>query len=318
MMRDYADEANLHARIYAMKSRLLSRTDYAALAGNQARSAPDSAAGPSEPASEEENIFREQIAPILVLAEAVGRYTPIFLSFLRRFEALNVKAMLAQCFGLQAHDQWLDIGPYAVVPASLLRKTDSLKAAADLFQDTYLEEAFEDDSSYGRMEAGVDGCVAKDGYAAGDLLPVAAKADFRALLDQRMAVTAAVLSRRLRRTYQWDDEKIRAYLERFYGAAHRHIQAQRMAVEESLSRRIGEAKAGGAQELSVADMERHLEQDAYRRISAWFHRDFFSVSCVVSYLWLLDVQIRNLFKIVEGRRFGFTPERIMDRIVCGG
>ena len=47
-----------------------------------------------------------------------------------------------------------------------------------------------------------------------------------------------------------------------------------------------------------------------------FHRDFHSVFCVAAYLWLLFYQIRNLFKIIEGRRFGFSPERIIAGIVC--
>ena len=47
-----------------------------------------------------------------------------------------------------------------------------------------------------------------------------------------------------------------------------------------------------------------------------FHRDFHSIYCVVAYLWLLFYQIRNLFKIIEGRRFGFSPEVILARIVC--
>jgi len=45
-------------------------------------------------------------------------------------------------------------------------------------------------------------------------------------------------------------------------------------------------------------------------------QDFHSICCVVSYLWMLYYQIRNLIKIIEGRHFGYSPERILANIVC--
>ena len=122
-MRDYADEANLHARIYAMRGRLLSLKDYVSLAGrNEALSDP--AAAGSDPVAAEEFVFREQIADIIPLAEATGIYAPLFLAFFRQFEALNAKLVLAKAFGLQSLEQWYDIGPYAILERSLLRRNN--------------------------------------------------------------------------------------------------------------------------------------------------------------------------------------------------
>lgn len=315
-MRDYADDANLHARICAMRSRLLARKDYAALARDQSGGVSDKTAGLSDPASAEEIVFREQIAPILVIAEAVGRYTPLFLSFLRQFEAQNIKLLLTKFFDLQGLDEWHDIGPYATFDRNLLREADTLPAVSEHLKGTYLEEVFEDVSTYGQMETRVDLCVARDLYAVSDLFPAQAKLDYQALMDKRMAVVLTILSLRLRKTYQWDDGKIRSYLEKFYEAAGGKGWSQMKVVEEALSRHLEEARAGGAPEPSVAETEHYLDQYSYHWISSAFHRDFFSISCVVAYLWMLFFQIRNLFKIIEGRRFGFSPEQIMGRIVC--
>lgn len=315
-MRNYTDEANLHARIYALKSRLLSLPDYVYLAGNTEPLIYNNTAGASDEVSKGEIIFREQIAPLLPLVEAVGIYKPLFLAFFRQFEAFNVKLILAKSFGLHSLEQWYDIGPYAIVERSLLRETIDLQDIRLLLAGTYLASALEDISSYERMEINVDLCVAGSLYDASALFSNEAKLDFQKLIGRRMAVTSTILSLRLKQNYHWDDAKTHAYLANYHNAFDGTIWPQVKMVEEALEQYLKQTRNGGRQEQSVDNVEHYLERYYCRLVSAMFHRDFFSIYCVAAYLWLLFYQIRNLIKIIEGRRFGHSPERIISRLVC--
>lgn len=309
-MRDYADQDNFHARIYAMRSRLLSLQQYYSLARNGNELLSDATADISDPVSAKEIIFREQIAPIIPLVETNGKYTPLFLAFLRQFEILNAKLILAKSFGLQVLEQWHDIGPYAVLGRDLLRGSPSLNDIRPLLAGTYLAGVFAGEQSYGRMEIRLDICAARDLYSAADTFTREEKIDFQKVMGKRIAVTSAILWLRLKKNYNWDDEKIRPFLERYYGALGVKGWPQIDARKEM--------PASGPRGKSAADQEHDLEQYFYNWVSSMFHRDFHSIFSVVAYVWLLFYQIRNLIKIIEGRRFGFSPERIIVGVVCEG
>jgi hypothetical protein len=95
-MRDYTDEANLNARICAMRSPLLTLPDYVSLSRNQNEPLFDKAAGTPDHIAEGEIVFREQIASIMPLSESTRIYAPLFLAFFRQFEALNAKLILGK------------------------------------------------------------------------------------------------------------------------------------------------------------------------------------------------------------------------------
>jgi vacuolar-type H+-ATPase subunit C/Vma6 len=314
-MRDYADEGYLHARIYAMRSRLLSLKDYVSLTRNKDASLYDKAAwAPDAPA--EELIFREQVANIIPLAEATGIYAPLFLAFFRQFEALNVKLILAKAFGMETREQWYDIRPYSVLSRSLIGSTTALQDIRPLLTGTYLADILEDLSSYDQMEVRVDLCTARELFEASTLFSPDERLDFQSLMGRRIAVSSLILSLRLKKTYQWEDERIRLFLDRFHSNFNGKVWPQVKIVVDALARHLDQARATSGQEPSVIDMEHYLEGYYYNWISSMFNRDFNSIYCVVAYLWLLYYQIRNLFKIIEGRRFGFSHEQILSRIVC--
>lgn len=315
-MRDFTDEAFLHARLYAMRSRLLSLKDYVSLAGSNNDPLYDQAVCAADPSPSEELIFREQIKGIIPLAEAIGLYSPIFLSFFRQFEALNAKLILARAFGLHTVEQWYDIGPYAILPSRLLTETPPLKEIPALLEGTYLSDALKNGSDFEQMEAGVDLCALREMYTASSMLKPDAKADFLLLMEKRIAVTSLILSLRLKKIYQWDDDKIRPFLERYHEAFDGKVWPQIRIAEEALDRHIEQSRTAGGQEPSLIDMEYYMERYYYSWVSSMFHRDFHAVYCVIAYLWLLFYQIRNLFKIAEGKRFGLSPEKILDRIIC--
>jgi len=315
-MRDYADEAYLHARLYAMRSRLLSWKDYASLARNQDAPLYDKTVCATDLLASEEVIFHEQIANIIPLTEAIAIYSPLFLAFYRQFEALNAKLILAKAFGLQTLEQWYDIGPYALLPRRLLSETPPLQEILPLLAGSYLADALEDVSSYGQMEARVDICAAREMHSASILFKPDARQDFQNLMGRRIAVTLLSLSQRLKKNYQWDDDKIHRFLEKFHEGFEGKAWPQFSVVEKALNRHIEQSRAAGGQEPSVIDMEYYLERYYYAWISSMFNRDFHSIYCVVVYLWLLFYQIRNLFKIIEGKRFGLPAEQILGRIIC--
>jgi vacuolar-type H+-ATPase subunit C/Vma6 len=315
-MRDFTDEAYLHARLYAMRSRLLSWKDYVSLAGTRNEPMYDQAVFASDPSASEELIFREQIDGIIPLAEAIGHYSPIFLAFFRQFEAFNAKLILAKAFGLQTVEQWYDIGPYAILPRRLLTETPPLKEILALFEGTYLSDAIKDASGYEQMEAGVDLCALREMYTASSMLKPDSKADFNLLMERRIAVTSLILSLRLKKNYQWEDDKIRPFLERYHEAFDGKAWPQIRIAREALDRHIEQSRTAGGQEPSLIDMEYYLERYYYNWVSSMFHRDFHAVYCVVAYLWLLFYQIRNMFKIIEGKRFGLPTDLILYRVVC--
>jgi vacuolar-type H+-ATPase subunit C/Vma6 len=315
-MRDYADEVYLHARIYAMRSRLLSLKDYTSLARNQNEAFHGNTEGAPDPAEAGERIFQEQTSGIIRLAETTAKYTPLFLSFLRQFEAINAKLLLARAFNLQSLEQWYDIGRYSTFGHSILKESPSPQDIVNLLKGTYLDDVVEDLSSFDQAEARVDLCTAKDLYKASVLFKTDDKLDFQNMVGRRIAVTSAIISLRLKKTYQWDDERISEHMEKlhesFDGDVMRHIKFFGVMVEQHIEHQ----RANGMPEPSLVDIEHYLEQYYYKWISAMFHRDFHSVCCIVAYLWMLYYQIRNLIKIIEGRRFGYSPERILANIVC--
>lgn len=315
-MRDYTDAANLHARLCAIKSHFLSQKDYASLARNQDETLSDKGAGHPDLIAGEEILFQEQIAKILPLAVATKLYTPLFLAFFRQFEALNAKLILAKIFGFQTLEQWYDIGPYSILQRCLLSETTTLTDIHAVLAGTYLSDVLEDVSDYGQMEVRVDICAARNLYEASAPLNSEAKLDFDYLIGRRIAITSTMMSLRLKKTYHWNEEKIRLYLEGFHNVFEGKIWPHLKAVEQVLDQSAEQSRASGGQEPSVTDIEHYLEQYYYTWISSMFHRDFHSICCVVSYLWLLFYQIRNLFKIIDGRRFGLSPEVILARIVC--
>ena len=312
-MRNYADADNLHARIYAMRGRLLSLSDYTSITREQVS---DKISGNRNMIEDKEKLFREQIAPVVSLAEAYDKYAPVFLAYLRQYEAHNVKLLLARASGKESLDQWYDIGPYSILNKDLLTKNLSLDEIKSLLADTYLACDFKDISSFRRMEIQMDISTARNLYNASALLSGQAKNEFQEMMLRRIAVLSVIWSYRLRGYYRFRHEQIRSYLKKFHDLFGGHVEPHMWIVEEALNRRIEQLQKSGAQKPSIVDIERHIEQDYYAWVSSQFHRDFHSIYCVIAYLWLLFYQIRNLFRIIDGRRFGFTPEAILNKMIC--
>ena len=314
-MRNYADQANLHARIYAMKGRLLSLQDYAVMAREQRTFAPKSSSV-QDLIDAKENLFREQIAPVNALVEAYDKYTPVFLAYLRQFETHNAKVLLAKAAGKDILEQWYDISPFASLDRSLLTKNLSTDDVTSLLTNTYLGNDFKPASSYRRMQMNLDISSARNIYNASSLISDQARKEFQEMILRRIAVQMVIRSYRLRVYYHWSEKDTRLYLEKINNRLNIHAESQIHSIDEDLNQHIETLRKSSGQEPSVIDIEQHLEQIYYLWLSSIFYRDFHSIYCVIAYLWLLLIQIKNLFRIIDGRRFGFSADAILSKIIC--
>ena len=186
-MRNYADEDNLHARIYAMRGRLLSLRDYASMVREQQTSALQPF-GIRDLVEAKENLFREQIAPVIAIAEAYDKYEQIFLAYLRQFETRNAKMLLAKAYGKKSLEQWYDIGPFATLDKELLKKNLSPDEIKSLIADTCLADDLKDFRGYLRMEINLDISQARNLYNSSKLLSFDSKKEFQEMALRRIAV----------------------------------------------------------------------------------------------------------------------------------
>jgi vacuolar-type H+-ATPase subunit C/Vma6 len=314
-MKDYADRDNLHTRLYAMRSRLLSLNDYASIVRDH-ESFYVKTSGVHDYLDGKETVFREQIASVIHLAEATSNYAPLFIAFLRQYEVNNVKLVLAKAFGRESLEQWYDIGPYATLDRSLLDNKPSLEQIKEILTDTYLEDVCKDFSSYERLEIRADICAAMNLYAASVPFSSESKKVFQSFISRRMAILMMIRRWRFKENYHWSGEKIQLYLDMLNNVFETPAWPQFRIVGVSLEQRLEKLRKSSVQTPTAADIEHHLEQYYYSWISSMFHRDFHSIYCVIAYLQLLYYQIKNLFCIIEGLRFGLSTEAILERIIC--
>lgn len=314
-MKYYADDVNLHARIYAMRGRLLSLKDYTSIIRDK-QGLGEEVYDLQNSVEAKEIVFKEQIRDVIKLAEATRTYTRLFLAFLRQFEALNVKLILSRAFNRPVLEQWYDIGPYAVVDKSIIKEKLTVVEIKTILEHTYLGEIFDNMSSYERLEMRIDVCTARNLYESPSLFHLDDKRVFQDFVLKRLAVIGLIRHWRLKDSYHLSDEKVRDYLEMIHGLFDSSPGNQLKMLGEILNKRIEQIRKSSSRAPEAADIEYYLEQYYYNWISSMFHKDFHSIYCVVAYLWLLAYQIRNLFRIIDALRFGLPPEMIIERIVC--
>lgn len=314
-MRHYADVPNLHTRIYAMRSRLYSLRDYALMI-REPRFLPGNISGNEDPISAKETLFRQQIAPILNLTDVYKPYSPFFIANLRQYEAHNARILLTRAAGHQTVEQWYDIGPYATLDRKRLDENLSLEDVKSLLAGMYQDKGFTAITGYRQLVVHLDESVAVSLYRSAELLVGPAADEFREMMQKRLAVMILIWSYRLGAYHHLKKEKIRMYMDKFQkrygGKAWHRIGLEQEALDAYLERK----RKDTGQEPTVAEIEHDLEQGYYVWIAHVFHRDFHSIYCVVAYLWLLYYQIRNLFRIIDGRRFGLSSDAILRRMVC--
>lgn len=314
-MRNFADEPYLHARIHAMRSRLFSLRDYTLMIREQ-EAIPGNIAGIQNLTRAKEMLFRQQIAPVITLALACEKYTPFFIANLRQYETHNAKILLARASGHQTLEQWYDIGPFASLNKGLLDEKLSLDEIKAILTDRYQDKKFKTITGYRQLTVYLDIYTANILYHSADLLSGSAAKEFREMMLKRIAVLTLIWSTRLKAYYRFTDEKIRQYMSGIHKLYGGKVWYRVSLEREALDRRLEQIRKDTGQEPSAADIEQHLEQHYYAWIASMFHRDFHAIYGVVCYLWLLFYQIRNLFRIIDGRRFGLSADAIINKMIC--
>ena len=313
-MKHYADEVNLHARIYAMKSRLLSLEDYAALIRDKEAifaGVPQA----HDYIEAKEMVFVQQIHGIVSIAEAAKVYAPLFIAFLRQFEAANAKLILARAYHRQIHEQWYDIGPYATLSRGLLQDTQTSEEIQALLARAFLDDELARTSGYERLEMCIDMYALRSLHESSNLLTPEAKKVFEEFMLKRIAVITLVWHYRLKEYYHKDDDVIERYLAGLHLIVGDRAWPQVKIVEEALSVRLAQLSRPAGMTRTSMDAEYYLEQYYYRWVSSMFYQDFHTIYCVLAYLWLLYYQVKNLFRIIEGVRFSLSEGEILEGII---
>jgi vacuolar-type H+-ATPase subunit C/Vma6 len=314
-MRHYADLPNLHARLYAMRSRLFSRRDYAMMIREQDAMPGDVSTIRDLPTAKE-TLFAFEIAPVITLAQAYEKYTPFFIAQLRQYETANARVLLARAARRPVSSVWYDIGPFARLKKDLLGKDLSLSEVQSLLADIYSDKSFLTRPSFRQSMIRLDVLTARLLYHSADSLVGSDMQAFRTLMRKRIAVTTIVWSNRLGAYYRLPNERIRAFLNDVYDLYGKKTWYRVGLEEDALGKHLDELRKNTGREPSIPDIEHELETRFYTWIASMFHRDFHAIYCVVCYLWLLFYQIRNLFRILDGKRFGLSPDAILDQLVC--
>ncbi len=314
-MRNYADIPNLHTRIYALRSRLYSLRDYALMI-REPQFLPAGISSIQDPTQAKETIFAQQIAPVFNMATIHEPYTPFFIANLRQYETHNARIILARAAGYRSIPQWYDIGPHATLDRGLLDQNPSMEDVKSLLADIYQDKNFKTISSYRQLVIHLDDCTARSLYRSAELLVGPAAVEFRAMMLKRLAVMTLIWSYRLSVYHRIRDEKVRLYMDRFQKLYGGRAEYRVSLEQEALNEYLEQKRKDTGQEPTVSEIEHYLEQGYYAWIAHVFHRDFHSIYCVVAYLWLLHYQIRNLFRIIDGRRFGLSSDALLSRLIC--
>lgn len=321
-MNPYADKNYMHAKIHALRDQMLKRNDYIKIINAQ----KPHLAFPtliSEDDAEDHNktkeiIFRNQIKKLLLFIEASDCYRVLFKAFLRFFETGNVKLLLAKAFGrTMVIEQWNDISPYNSFEKDLLQRDIPLDEFKSLLGNTYLNNAIADDfpTRYEELESRIDFYAVRYFFNFSKEILFPQRSIFQEVMLRKIVLLRIVWSFRLRQNYGWDDDKISShiaslydFIDEFNGKAELIIK-----IERQMNRELAQS-SGGIPEVSY--IENKLERYFWSYIWKNFSRDFHSIYCVISYLWLLYYQIQNLFRIIEGLRFNVSPDIISKKIIC--
>ena len=321
-MNPYADKNYMHAKIHALRDQLLRRNDYIKIINAQkphlAFPTLISENDAEDFSKVKEIIFRNQIKKLLLFIESSDCYRALFKAFLRFFETGNVKLLLAKAFGRNmVIEQWNDISPYNAFEKGLLGRDIPLDEFKSMLGNTYLNDVIADDFPfrYEELESRIDFCAVRYFFNFSKEFLFPQSCIFQEVMFRKIVLLRIIWSFRLRQNYGWDDDKISSHLASLYGFIDEFDDRAELIIkiERQVNKELNRS-SGGIPEVS--DIENELERYFWSYIWKNFSKDFHSIYCIVSYLWLLYYQIQNLFRIIEGLRFNVSPDIISKKIIC--
>ena len=301
-MDHYGDRIYVNAKIYSFHSAILGRKDYIDIISTKSLATliPDAPSSISKNNYKEikELIFRSQVQGILALNSINDFYENYFQAFLRYFEILNLKQLLSKlnrgklevCF-------WYDIGPWDILTGDMPDRVLSIDDIIELTSGSYLAPVVSEviNLPYEIAEIAIDISIIKHLIRLSRKLWLADADLFFDIICRKIVLLKEDWSYRLKEYYGWGNERI----------------------EERFGYLTGNILEAGYLLKKIAVIGNLSEMDFWVYINKKFYSNFHSIAPVLSYLWLVYFQIRNLFRIVEGIRYGVKPEVILKQIVCG-
>ncbi|HPS59027.1 MAG TPA: V-type ATPase subunit [Spirochaetota bacterium] len=326
-MNYYADSNYIHAKIYALHGLLLARRDYYNIAKNlnfqSAFPGLDTGNIKNDFTVIKEKIFESQVSDVISLAESPVSSRGLFLLFLRCFETQNLKLLCAEAFGLMPSPSiWYDIGDFAVLHRSMLQDITGIEAVVELTRDTWMKNIFVSGgtASLEETELVIDREVLRIAADFPYLINFQDRSGSLKLVSGLAVYLRMAWSRRLQHIYRMDQESISKYIEsnlplpESTGPLKQYIEEWNLKFLKQVNSKYTPGTVTGGDGLSAT--EKIMEQIILGDISRMFRADFHSINTVTCYLVLLYRQIRNLFSIVDGLRFGLPPDVIMENIIC--
>lgn len=326
-MNFYADSNYIHAKIYALHSLLLARKDYYEMArnGNFNPVAAGLNTGNIKTSytSIKEALFENQIRLVISLAGASVSYHKVFVLFLRYFEILNLKQLYAKAFGRNpAPSIWYNTGEFAVLDRGMLSDNTDVAAILKYSQNTWMRDILTSESAgtFEEVEFSIDRAALSLAAEFPNSMSFSRGGDSVKIISGLAAYFRLAWSWRLQHVYSWDEASIRRYIESnifipSYGFGIRSSveEWEKFLVRQVQNSYVDILTGGGA-----ISAEKIMERALLRDFSRTFHENFHSVNTVTCYLALLYRQIRNLFAIADGLRFGLDPDMIMESVICEG
>ena len=176
---------------------------------------------------------------------------------------------------------------------------------------------------YENIESRIDFYSALNFFEFSQKISFSQRQIFDDIMLRRIVLLAIVWARRLKENYAWDEGKISSYIISLYSLIEdfqrkdKQIAEIERQLQREIDKRLGKKESTGIAP-ETTDLEHELEK--YFRSYVWrtFSKDFYSIHCVISYLWLLYYQIQNLFRIIEGFRFNVSPDILYKKIISEG
>jgi len=320
-MNFYADSNYIHARVYALHGELLTFRNYYDMARNRNLNllipGLDAENIKNEYTAVKERLFENQAGIVMLLTEASASSREIFLLFLRCFEIQNLKLMCAAAFGLQPFPAvWYNIGGFASIGREMVPGAAGMDSVIENTAGTWMKYVFADKSvpGYGDAEQLIDNAIFGMVFDFWRSMRPGDRPGFLRLMSGFYSMLRITWSARLRNIYGIYPGDAGDYSGPGIADQGEKVKRYIREGDSRIARAFSLKPGAGGEELIRA--ERDMERFLYREVRRMFHDNFHSANTVVCYLVLLYRQIRNLFSIVDGLRFGLPVETIMENVIC--
>ncbi|MBN2040694.1 MAG: V-type ATPase subunit [Spirochaetes bacterium] len=269
-----------------------------------------------------EVLFRHQIEKLIILTSASKDYHQLFKMFLRLYELNNIKIMLAKSFKRNnLIEQWHDIHPYHTFDRNLIHTDLNPENFYKIIKDTYIQNIFSPGkkSKYEIIESKLDYYIAESILVITKSFYGLNRKIYREFITRKLIITRLIWRERLYHNYKWPEKKVKKIDNKFFKHLFKSISSNKikdiilLEIDQNLHKTYEKTQTNSD---DLIEVEYKLDQYFRRYVYKNFHSDFHHIYSVISYLLLLQYQIENINKIIEGFRCNADPEILINKIIC--